>query len=252
MNVLDGENVKSIYDSLQRIIGVSQQNLDSFIGTFDIDGFYDDNPDYPHTGDELMVEMINTTFKRNIHIDVTYWFHLTRTFPSNKFEQGILPLNEGIDSIWTSLFDLVKRCFSGENWDKFRALFESKWGKIPGDIYKFRLNEGGGPYAVLIKEVAFKTEFHAFLEGPEFVENICSAFKEIHGYDLLKIYREHTKPCIVKFKEDGGKPIYVGAALMYLYSSLHGRKITTSSNSCFVGKGIKVPYENILKVEFFD
>ena len=59
-----------------------------------------------------------------------------------------------------------------------------------------------GPYAMLVKEIAFVTDEvrnHDYLDAPEIVEDICFTFSDKYNFDLLRIFKSNTYPCIVKF-----------------------------------------------------
>ena len=255
--VLDCECIDSIYQSLADITGIPLEGLNSFLSSFDIEAYYHSHPDCPLTGDDLMFEIIRDRYREPYPIDFTSWFHLTRASASNKFEEGILTLNEGIDSIWEFLFFLLKGEFNKEHWVDFRKKVETDMENYAAVMYRFKMKTpyANGPFATLIKELAFRTEettYHDYLKAPEIVEDICVCFKETHGKDLLTKFIQNTKSCIVKFRVTGGKPNLIGTPLLYLYNTLHSRRMSPSCNRCFTGDGSRIPHESILKVEFLD
>lgn len=257
MRIIDCECADSIYQSLEDITGIPLKELNAFFSCFDIEEYYDKHQDCPFTGDDLMFEIIRNRYKEPFPIDVTCWFHLTRTFISNEFEEGILTLNEGIDLIWEFLFYLLKEEFSKDHWVNFRKRVETDLRNDFADMYRLKINSpiAGGPFAILNKELAFRTKkigYHDYLKAPEIVEDICICFEQTYGYDLLREYIRNTKSCIVKFKVSGGKPDLIGPALLYLYNLFHRRKMSTYCDRCFIGNGRRIPHESILKVEFLD
>jgi hypothetical protein len=96
--------------------------------------------------------------------DRTCWFHLTRTITANKFRQGILPLGQRLDAVWDFLYSVS----DAMHW---------------------------GPYALLIKDHAFKSEQignHDYFDSPEIVEDVCIYFTERHRFDLLAAFKNST------------------------------------------------------------
>jgi len=258
VKILDCESVDSTYKSLEKILGIPTEEIKAFLAEFDMGNYYETHPDYYHTGDKLLVTMIKRKYDISYDFDITYWFHLTRAAKFFDFKEGILPLGEAINSIWDFLFSLLEGNFKRKDWIHFRRDLESN--NLRGHyahLYNLKLREPSlwGPYAMLVKHVAFIPELignHDYLKGPEIVEDICFTFEEIHGYNLIKKYIDNTQACIVKFKSDVCKPSYIGSALYYLYRAHRNEGISVYCNDCFDGGGRKVPGEDILKIEFVD
>jgi hypothetical protein len=259
MKILDCENIESINSSLKGIMNISKREIKKFLLDFNMNQYYDTHRNYPGTPDELLVHLFEEKYKKRYKIDITYWFHLTRTFESNKFTEGILPIGENINLIWDSLFSLVDDKLTKIEWNKFREKLENDEKNFLADDYRLRINKTysglfSGPFAILNKAFAFIADevgnYDYLRRGPEVVECICNYFDEIYEYNLLQLYIDNTKPCIVKFKFNGGKSDYIGNMLCYLYSIYHNEKLTLYCNNCFDGKGIRVPPENILNIEF--
>ena len=257
MKILDCENIESINSSLERIMDISESEIRKFLLNLNIDQYYDTPRKYPGTPDELLINLFEKRYKEHYKIDVTYWFHLTRTFESNRFTEGILPTGGTIDLIWDSLFSLLDHKFGKKEWNKFREKLESDEKNFLADQYRLRINKAySGPFAILNKAFAFIPDevgsYDYLKRGPEVVECICFYFDEIYKHNLSQLYIQNTKPCIVKFKSNGGESNYIGNILYYLYSIYHNEKLTLYCSNCFDGKGVGVPHEDLLNIEFID
>jgi len=126
-------------------------------------------------------------------------------------------------------------------------------------IYK-KLNnkKHWGPFAILIKDMALATSrnsniVYTYLKAPEIVEQICIAFKDELGIDLLEDYRKESKPVIVKFKDQNlGKrdkyENYFMTALYFLYCSLQTIKFNSYCDNYYSGYGDPIPPDNISKI----
>ena len=112
-----------------------------------------------------------------------------------------------------------------------------------------------GPYAMLIRDTAFKSDEmgnHDYLKVPEIIEDICIRFKEVYSHDLLEMYIKSTQSCIIKFVSDFANPDNISAAIYYLHNKIHHKDLSIYCNNCFDGEGNHIPRENILNVEFLD
>lgn len=258
MSILDCESISSTYMSLEAI-GIPSKELNDFLLNFDMDNYYD-KYNYHDTGDSLLLDIIKTKFKPVINFEYTYWFHLTRTSKSNTFNEGILPLNKNIDNIWNFLFNLLSDELTVKEWNIYRNDLESgnlkkEYENIFGSHYRNKIKNSilWGPYAMLIRDSAFKSKEmgnHDYLKVPEIIEDICYPFDKIYNFNLLDRYIKNTKPCIVKFRHSESKLYYLGAVLFYLYIMHHNLKMNIHCNTCFSGKGIKIPHKDILSVEY--
>jgi hypothetical protein len=110
-----------------------------------------------------------------------------------------------------------------------------------------------GPYAILVRDLAFKpgeVGNHDYLSGPEIIEDICDCFERLYHLDVFKIFLQKTKPCIVKFIDRSIRTNYLRAALWHLYKIAWQEKCTDYCNDCFDGQGVTVRKDQILSVEF--
>jgi len=183
MRALDCETVDSTYESLEQILGTSRSRLESVFERLDIESFYRANPHYPQPPEDLIFSEVRKVATLPGDYDRTYWFHLTRTIATNKFEQGILPLGERVEAIWDFLYSLARKHASVEEWRDFRRDMGSHHD---ADLYSMKANDAmhWGPYALLTRDHAFKSEEignHDYFDAPEIVEDICICFTKNTG-----------------------------------------------------------------------
>jgi hypothetical protein len=255
MKVLDCESVGSTYNSLEEILGVRRQDIDNaFASIGDFDTFYRENPNYPDSPDELLLRTITGTPSPTFSFDRVCWFHLTRTFRSNSFCRGVMPLGQQVNEIWEQLYALLPGTFLKAEWANFRQNMGSShyahlYGMKVGDPYHW------GPYAVLIRDVAFRaheTRYHDYLHIPEIVEDICMCFEERYSFGLKQAFINSTRPCIVKFWDGESQSSYISPALLYLFDNFHANGFTDMDNTCFDGKARVIPQERLLSIAFLD
>ena len=251
--ILDCESPDSAYVSVEQILGLNRSQLDELFTEIDLDSIYttDSHPDIP-ADTYLFCEVMKCS-----RLDGEYqddcWFHLTRTLESNRFDNGILPLGHCIDSIWEFLYSLIDRQISRQQWEQFRASLSKRGGHY-AYLYNMKVNlpQYWGPYAILVKDIAFKAKevgAHDYFRVPEIVEDVCICFGETFRVSLLDAFRSSTRPCIVKFtapyRDDALKK-----ALYYLYHVQREETLHIECSTCFDGKGNPIPADKILKVEF--
>ncbi|WP_322769053.1 hypothetical protein [Frankia sp. Cr1] len=176
-------------------------------------------------------EEVVTTFLSSIGVDIesvrfdgSYYFHGTRTVdPESFFRDGILPLGQMVDRLWSTLYDLVRNEVTEPEWRNFRAELERGAGGDGGWLYRFKTTDAfhHGPYAMLVRETHLHPGAvgnHDYLAVPEIVQDIASAF----GGNLRETFSAASKRCIVKFRsQEVGKPALI-AASWYLYSAIRG------------------------------
>ncbi len=159
MKILDCESIDSTYNSLSQILGVERKTLEVFFANLDIE-HYCDKYGLPGPANEFILSLTAKSLDLDISkslFDRTCWFHLTRTFPGNKFEQGILPLGEMINSIWDFLFTLIKDKITNKEWLDFRFQVENNYPNHLAYLYRLKAKDSfhWGPYAVLVRDIAF-------------------------------------------------------------------------------------------------
>lgn len=214
MKVLDCESIESTSISLGNITGIEIYRIKDFLLEYNLEDYFaaKDQEKYPNVKIALF-ELFKKEFTPKISIDYVFWFHLTRNFGvENKYKKhGILPLNLISDSLFDDLYNIAsKHDVSYETWEKFKKDLETNnCNHYTSDIIYKKLNnkQHWGPYAILIKDIALTTTRNSnigytYLRAPEIVEQICIAFKDELGIDLLEDYRKESIPIIVKFKDE--------------------------------------------------
>ena len=250
MFVLDCENPASTLKSISAIYGIPAQEIVAFFKAFDIGKYYEKNitDDYP---DRVLTAAFEE--KYNVEpkpLDSVCWFHLTRTLPGNNFSAGILPFPESLNILWETLFTLFKDSPHCKN------LKDLKSQDLISERYQSRIKHPylAGPYAVLVRDVAFRVNeigFHDYLAMPEPLNDICDRYQAIHKVNIFAQLQEKLIPCIVKFNDDRktGRDC-IESAMYYLYTLEHNARLTDSANTCFDGQNGKVSPKQIIAVEF--
>jgi hypothetical protein len=252
--ILDCESIDSIYGSLEAIAGAKRSAIESFLDSMDLDALYNSISPPRRPGNEYLLDAFKRTFHSNLSYDATCWFHLTRVPGNCNFEAGILPLDQQLDSIWKFLYGLLGGAISEKQWKAFRqGNLQSAHHLAHDYAMKIENRFHWGPYAILTKELAFKPDEvhnHDYFLEPEIVGDICICFEKIYKIDLLSLFQKSTKPCIVKFIDHNPSEDCVRTALWHLYASRRQDTCSSYCSNCFDGRGVAVPSDRILKVEF--
>lgn len=180
------------------------------------------------------------------------WFHLTRTSEGTRFSEGILPLGEALPKIWEMLASILKTK------KKKQRLRELRTNGVPNFQFNLKVPQKllHGPYAMLVRESAFKAVEignHDYLELPEIVEDICWGYQETFKESIQEEIRAALRPCIVKFEDRSGtqgdvmKPV-----LQYCLCKARNGELHLHANTCFDGGCVAVPFESIEQIEFLD
>lgn len=244
--ILDCESENSTYRSLSNLFKCSKKELISLLADIDVDSSPDILPD------EYIFQKAIERFGDTADPEFVCWFHLTRTTPDNTFKQGILPLGNALNGIWEVLNNIFKDSVHQKNLTALKETGVKNYHynlKTPTPFH-------WGPYAMLIREAAFKSKEmgnHDYLWLPEIIEDICNAYCDEFGTYIHDDVVESLKPCIVKFKspysrDDG----CVSTALYYLHACIKKEGMRWDTNTCFDGEATTIPYENILSIEFID
>lgn len=249
--VLDCESIESTYNSLEDILGVRKELIEGIFNSLDIDDLCRKNPYI--SPDDLILSAIRKYVHKNITVNSTCWFHITRTHITNRFQEGILPLGAQLNLIWDYLFTLLDGYLSRKEWDDFRTNIGSNNANHFAYMYLIKINNPlhYGPYAFLIRDMAFANVGNRdYFKGAEIIEDISNYFTEIYDFDLISKFTSDTKPCVVKFIKDGGSDGYLSIIVHYLYRIYRQLELAQTCNTCFDGKGVAVPKCKILKIEF--
>lgn len=226
MKTLDCESIESTYKSLETILGVKESELCQL---FDEAEVYGERRQWPHLSElDFLLSYIQSKVAHcETDFDKTCFFHATRTWPNNKFEDGLLPLNQAAEKICDFLFELVKEQVTVQQWAKFRnSVISPNSNSYDNYAEKHRKPKiHGGPVAFLIKEIALlaNSDGTDYLASSEFIEDISKYW--VFESDLVELFRENTVPFIIKFD---GHVSQIGAlktAIMYAYHRHRGLKL---------------------------
>ena len=182
------------------------------------------------------------------------WFHGTRVAAGTTFEEGILPLGAIVTSLQARLTaelddpvakEAVRRAFANKGGNSFHF-----GNKLSHDVH-------GGPYAILVREVAdYANELgqHDYLRMPEIIEDLRHEVQAECELELLPVFEERWRPALVKFVApagDSGK-FALAVALRYLRAIQLDGKPDQGAVWCFDGENQAVSRDRILKVKFVD
>jgi len=246
---IDCESKEHVFQSLSNGFSCSIDDLENILLDIDIEKIYADNwenIDIP--SDQYLYQYTVNTFGNHKTLGKVNWFHLTRTTKQNEFKDGILPLGESLQSIWTTLIDIPT---DAEIINNLKLLKENG---VPNYHYNLKHNNRfhSGPYAVLVKDTAFTPESlcqHDYLGMPEIIEDICDGYNIKYGESIIEIIKSFLVPKIVKFQSsmcvDTG---CIEAALFYAYELARGNPPSRNCVTCFDGKNAKINPESIIYV----
>jgi hypothetical protein len=217
---LDCESIESTYASLETILGVKENALRLLFDSIKVYGEKDCRPSYS----DFLLSFIQEKKGCNTCFEQTCWFHATRTWPDNNYDEGILPTKDAIPKILKWL-----------NRDTSQSIRQCN---LTDDMVVNKCHNGG-PYGFLIKDFAWveNDTYVQYFKCPEIVKDL----------GLEKIYTEKTVPRIVKFVNQHTPIEALSMALLYVYHNHCNLKIDYKGELAysFDGKNIPVLKENI-------
>lgn len=252
--ILDCETIESTYQSLSNILELEIKEIEYFLKEIDIEDYYNKHPNCNYMADEFLLKKIIKDYKSKIQFDKVCWFHLARVMDNSAFQKGIYPLGKYLDNLWQNLYLLIKDKINECEWNDFRKKIETDYDNHFAYLYRIKSTDEfhWGPYAMLVRDVAFNSEEienHDYLKIPEIVEDISICFEKIYGINLAESYINNSKSIIVKFISEDVEENYIGVALNYLYNKLHGLEMSLDCNTCYDGKANIILREAILTIE---
>lgn len=245
MKILDCHSFDTALSSLAAIADVEPQALIANLRDFNTDDWPDHPPDY------LWERFVGGPKS----FDGVHWFHFTRTLVPESFQQqGILPLGEMVEPLWSMIFELIGDRQSPAEKAAFRERVASDRDNHSSRLYRMKTErlQLWGPYGMLVRNEAFRAweiRNHDYLRTPEIIEDICLCHSDWYGGDLLAEFGAKSKPCIVKFFGENNRPDALRTALMFLWCTVHSEGLAHMGNTCFDGQGLPVGREHILNVE---
>lgn len=208
-----------------------------------------------------LLDCLKKRFANTKKIEYIMWFHLARSLNPDSYYKGIYPLNLIRDSILEECYSLIADRISQREW---KAICKMGSGGDLTGIYKLKMEDKihYGPYAMLVKEAAYRYDDignHDYLSLPELIEDLGRGMDKKYGINLIEEYRRKSVPMIVKFKmppqnetDNYCDDDYIKFAVSYIYNKIHNEEMGLDDNTCFNGEGIIIPPENIVYVEIQD
>lgn len=255
---LDCTNLDTALQSVAAIVGTNAATLARAV--LDYDGSrFDDTSQSPLERMPRDVASGLGVKLEDLAPEGALYFHATRVLDARTIRQeGILPLDRMLESIWEMLFDLVRDLCTLTEWQSFRHDLEAGGGNHAGHLYRIKTRNSApsfGPFAFLVRSTLFNNDHcsnHDYLACPETVQDIGQAFLDRTGVDLEQRFRDASRPAIVTFRS---RKVWTGAmraALWYLYDEMHEGRVGGNANWGFDGEGDPIRAGDILGVEVLD
>jgi hypothetical protein len=249
MVTLDCETYSTTIKSLSKIYRVTTDDLESFFLKFDIEDHFERNNPDKMGYEELRLVFENECKTEPLELDNVNWYHLTRCLEEETFNEGILPLSKSLEKVWNMFFS----CFTGT--EHYANLVDMHVTEVNNDLYNFKVGDDlhSGPYAMLVKDVAFnakKIGNHDYLGIPEIVQDVCRGYEKRFNVSIEKQLKRMLKPKVVKFISKKKTDVScIEAALYYAYLCFNDSELTLNSNTCFNGENTIISPENIVYVK---
>lgn len=251
--VLDCGSFDSALQSLGSIFHCSPVLLRDFLSNTDIDRYFEQHSELPLSFKEYLYEVVLKNIGLPKILDLIYWFHMTRISENTTFTEGILPLGDILPKLKTMLVDVIDDNLAQEQLRtalKHQGIEDFHFGNKINNAMHW------GPYAILVRDVAFqanKLGQHDYLGMPEIIEDICNGLRKTCDYDLLEQFRAKLKPAIVKFSSSKVEDqACIATALCYVRSCILQQELDCNSVYCFNGENEPVPHSDIVCIEFIN
>lgn len=251
---LDCYDLETALASLGELLSVEVNELRAALFAYDHSRFsnYSEDP-YRRMPRELL-----ETLGRDVNaltVDGAFYFHGTRSLdPDDFYRHGVLPLDQMVERIWSTLYELVRDGCTEDEWADFRRAVESDAGGHDGFLYRLKAGDRVhfGPYALLVREIFFDpsaTGSHDYLGCPEIVQDIARCYRSACGFDLETRFCESSQAVIVRFRSTDVWEGALPTALWYVFAKLRDDELTSNANGGFDGHGRAVPPEDVVAVE---
>lgn len=179
--------------------------------------------------------------------DELCWFHGTRVAPGTTFEQGILPLPLGLETLKRRILETLT---TEVDRAEVCAAFERADGLTFQLQHKLTSGTEFGPFAMFVLETALDAHLtgqHSYIDMPEIIEDLCAEVQAACGRDLIPLFQAAWRPAVVKFITPAFSPeFHIGVALCYLRSCQFHGSPQRSSIANFDGDNSVVPASSIL------
>ncbi len=248
--VLDCYSPHTAIESLCEAFRCTPEQLSDVCNTTDLVAKFERGwEDIPVPFDQYLFDHLVNNLGEPKDFERICWFHGTRTTSGATFDEGILPLGFALGKIWDTMIEVAPNQAVQGRLENMKANGVNNFQfnlKVPKE-------DMWGPYAILVRDVAFnanKLYQHDYLGMPEIIEDICYGYSKAYDESILEVYEQALAPCLVKF-ETGPEEFVNGpiiAASCYVYSCLRSENITGNSVICYDGKNQII--SDILSVEF--
>lgn len=249
--ILDCESFDTAVDSLAKVFRTEPDRLKWLLAREELSTHYESHAQDLLSFKDYLFEVVEHHFGSPLSLDAVCWFHTTRVLAGTTFSEGILPLNAALPQLKAMLIEAVDDVSVKE---QLQAALTSSGVADSHYFTKTNNSMHWGPYAILVREVAFCADEagqHDYLGMPEIIEDICNGFFKTSGVALTEVFSKKLKPAIVKFTStDNCDDLCISTALSYVYSIIQHVAPSATWAFCFDGKTTPVAPENILKIEF--
>lgn len=255
--ILDCQNEKSTLESVAKYFNTDVENIKETLLENNFEKLFERYCNEYDYFDNFLYDCFMEKFGVK-NLEYVMWFHLSRSLCPNDYYEGILLLNVILPKIQKDLYALVSEEIGKNEWQEICQGAGSGFRKWR---YNMKISDKChyGPYAMLVREIAFNSETvgnHNYLNIPEIIEDMCMNVKNVYDVDILDRFIRCASPVIVKFKEQlkdntRGRQ-YIGTALTYLHNKLHGKKLCLMCNTCYSGYGSGIQKNNIISVEVLE
>jgi hypothetical protein len=113
-------------------------------------------------------------------------------------------------------------------------------------MYNLRIGKPihAGPYAMLVKEVAWRSAEmgnHDYLNIPEIMQDICNGYHARHGENIHDELHRRLRATVIRFWSNAKQGVdCTESALYYLYCIVRGERLSICANTCLDGKNTVV------------
>lgn len=257
LKILDCEDYSTALSSLSNIFELDIGTLKWTLERVDFSHLWENKYSNQMSFNEFMYYYFVNEFNVNNNIDKVCWFHLTRTLNAEKYERGILPLGQVKEELFMDMYHLVSNVITLYEW---KDIINYGSGGNNQLLYTEKTSNPFhyGPYAMLVKEVAFLSKElgnHDYLNIPEIIEDIAIGIENNFNINFTDLYFAHSYPIIVKFIVDFSKCHYyttkplIESALQYVYAKINNYELHFDCNTCYDGKNNSIHRQNILYIE---
>lgn len=232
--------------SLTSLFNCTEENLKEQLLSIELSNFY--SSEYLYLGDYIY-ELIVSSFCEPNNLVSVCWFHGTRTYSDNNYEDGIFPITSDLMLLYWDI--IISKAPSQEienNLKRLKSFFD------PSIYPRVVKTKESGPYAFLVREVLthfFDDNKQDLLNMPQFLEDICEKYYMKFGSSITYYLKELFIPKIVKFKTftNFDTKNVIGNALVYVYKRLWDDYTSGGFVHAYVGRGEAIKKEYIVTIE---